>query len=152
MNDDAFRMFELYNQGFTCSQILLTLGLEARGETNPSLVRAVHGLAGGIGYSGKVCGALTGGACLIGLYAGRGRAEEEADEDFRQMIKTLVQWFKEEYGEENNSIDCYDILGEKPGPQSFTAKCATIVTQVYEKVQEILADYNYPMSGGGDNE
>jgi C_GCAxxG_C_C family probable redox protein len=62
--------------------------------------------AGGIGFSGKVCGALTGGVCLISLYAGRGPVEEKADENFYDMTKTLIQWFEEEYGEKYGGINC----------------------------------------------
>ena len=53
MGDEVFRMFELHSQGYTCSQILVTLGLEAQGKINPDLVKAVHGLGGGIGFSGR---------------------------------------------------------------------------------------------------
>jgi C_GCAxxG_C_C family probable redox protein len=147
MNEEVFRMFELHSQGFTCSQILLTMGLEAQGKTNPDLIKAVHGLAGGIGFSGKVCGALTGGVCLISLYAGRGTVEEKADVNFYDMTKTLIQWFEEEYGEKYGGINCDDIIGDTPNPQSFSTKCGTIVTHVYEKVKEILNSENYLMSG-----
>ena len=67
MMDELLRMLELAGQGFHCSQILLFLGLEAQGKRNPDLIRAMSGLAGGVGFSGDICGALTGGACLLGL-------------------------------------------------------------------------------------
>ncbi|MFZ0931868.1 MAG: C-GCAxxG-C-C family protein, partial [Syntrophobacteraceae bacterium] len=59
--EEMIRMIHLAEQGFYCSQILLLMGLEARGKNNVDLVRSVSGLAGGIGFSGEVCGALTGG-------------------------------------------------------------------------------------------
>lgn len=71
MSDEIARMGQLHLQGFHCSQIMLILGLERQGKTNPDLVRAMTGLAGGLGFGGKNCGALTGAACLLGLYAGR---------------------------------------------------------------------------------
>ena len=79
MTDVFFKMVELSRQGFLCSQILLIIGLEAQGKENPDVVRAMSGLVGGLGFCGKTCGALTGGACLIGLYAGKGAADEMED-------------------------------------------------------------------------
>ncbi|NLT17733.1 MAG: C_GCAxxG_C_C family protein, partial [Clostridiales bacterium] len=79
MDDFLMRLMELSSQGFFCSQILLMLRLEAEGKQNPDLVRALGGLAGGLGFSGKTCGALTGGACLIAYYAGKGAPDERAD-------------------------------------------------------------------------
>jgi hypothetical protein len=69
MDDTMIRMMRLAQKGFTCSQILLLLALEARGEQNPALVRAAAGLAYGCGTGKGSCGVLTGGSCrsfLIG--------------------------------------------------------------------------------------
>ena len=49
MDDTMIRMMRLAQKGYTCSQILILLALEARGEQNPSLVRAAAGLAYGCG-------------------------------------------------------------------------------------------------------
>ena len=59
---DQDRMLELKRQGFFCSQILMILALELQRRENAPLVRASHGLAGGLGFTGETCGALTGGA------------------------------------------------------------------------------------------
>ena len=64
--DDLDQLMNLRKQGFFCSQILILQGLEMMGKSNPDLVRAMHGLAGGLGFSGELCGALTGGASLLG--------------------------------------------------------------------------------------
>ena len=92
------RMIQLSQQGFHCSQILLIMGLEAQGKNNVDLVKSMAGLAGGLGFSGDVCGTLTGGACLLGLYAGKGDPREEEDERLNLMIGELVEWFANEYG------------------------------------------------------
>ena len=92
MGDEMFRMLELYRQGYNCSQILVTLGLETMGKSNPDLVRAVAGLGGGIGFTGKTCGALTGGACLLSLYAGKGMPEGKNDDLLAMaMISELTE-------------------------------------------------------------
>ena len=58
MNDVFFKMVEMTQQGFYCSQILIKLGLENQGKENEDLVRAMAGLAGGLGFAGKNCGTL----------------------------------------------------------------------------------------------
>ena len=60
--DELLRMLKLASQGFHCSQILILMGLDAQGKQNADLVRAMEGLAGGVGFCGDICGALTGGA------------------------------------------------------------------------------------------
>jgi hypothetical protein len=49
MDDTLIRMMQLGQQGYTCSQIIMLLGLEVRAESNPGLVRAMAGLAYGCG-------------------------------------------------------------------------------------------------------
>jgi C_GCAxxG_C_C family probable redox protein len=110
MSDESLRMMELSLEGFGCSQITMILGLEAQGKTNPDLVRAVSGLHGGLGFSGKLCGALSGGCCLLAMYAGRGTPEETEDSRLPQMIRELVEWFENEYKPRFGGIDCAEIL------------------------------------------
>ncbi len=77
------QMMRLAQKGYTCSQILILLALEARGEQNSALVRAAAGLAYGCGTGKGSCGVLTGGSCVIALFAGKGSDEEQESEKFR---------------------------------------------------------------------
>lgn len=136
---DSFYLFKLAAQGYCCSQILLILGLESQGKENPDLVRAMEGLCGGLGRTGQTCGALTGGVCLLGLYAGRGSVEEPRDGQLNSMVNDLVMWFEEEF----NSLDCAGILDDSlDSGTDYPVKCGKIVMGVYQKVQEILDAYN----------
>ena len=146
MDDLTFRMIELAGQGFHCSQVLLVLGLEAQGKTNPDLIRAVHPLAGGLGFSGDVCGTLTGGVCLLGLYAGRGSVEEEEDPKLNIMVNELLDWFSSEYGEKYGGIHCEHILDDDPNNQRI--RCPDIITKTYEKVQSLLIENGFDLSEG----
>ena len=141
MSDTMFRMFELSQQGFSCSQILLQLGLEAQGKSNADLLRAMAGLAGGMGFSGETCGALTGGACLLGLYA----AEHEK---FQVMVAELVDWFKARGSSEYGGFTCGDILGEELQYQAVSVKCGQIVKDTYDKVREILLHHGIDPTEG----
>lgn len=135
---DAFRMFQLAAQGFCCSQIILILGLDEQGEENPDLIRAMQALCGGIGRSGKTCGALTGGACLIGLNHGKGTPLEFGHAKINLMINDLMEWFENTYG----SIDCEGILDHSLDEgNEYPVQCGKIVSAAYNKVQEIIAGY-----------
>ena len=63
--DELTRISQLHLQGFHCAQVLLIMGLEHQGKEDPDLIRAMNGLSGGLGFQGKTCGALAGGACLL---------------------------------------------------------------------------------------
>jgi C_GCAxxG_C_C family probable redox protein len=142
---DMDQLIEFRKQGFYCSQIILLKGLEQTGKSNPDLVRAMQGLAGGLGFSGELCGALTGGASLIGLYAGKGTPEQEEDPRLLFMTEDLVKWFKAEYGEQFGGIRCEEILAGNN--QNQTTRCPLMVSGVIQKVNELLVENGFDLSG-----
>ncbi len=143
--DDLDRMRELKQQGFFCSQILMILGLELQGKENPDLVRATHGLAGGLGFTGETCGALTGGACLLSLYAGKGLPSDEDDPRVLFMIEDLVKWFKAGYGQDYGGIRCETILAGVPNGQA--TRCPTMVAGTFQKVKDLLVENGFDLTG-----
>ncbi len=138
---EQMRMLELAQQGFHCSEVILFMGLEAQGKVNPDLIKVVSSLAAGVGSSGDICGALTGGACLLGLYAGRGSAEEEADPRLPIMINELMDWFSEDAEEKYGGIHCRDIIEEDP--RNMPSRCPRLVGRVHRKVKSILAENGF---------
>ncbi len=143
------RMRELKAQGFFCSQILVTLGLELLGSENPDLVRAMQGLAGGLGFTGETCGALTGGACLLGLYAGKGQPEEQENLRLNFMIEDLVKWFKAGYGQEYGGIRCDEILAGNPN--HTVTRCPVMVAGTFQKVKDLLIENGFDLAGSDDD-
>jgi hypothetical protein len=143
--DDLDPIVQLKQQGFFCSQILMLLGLELQGKENPDLIRAMNGLAGGLGFTGETCGALTSGACLLGLYAGRGEPQDEEDLRLNSMIGELVTWFKDGYGKEYGGLRCADIIGEDG--QYMAARCPAMVAGTFQKVKEVLVAYGFDLAG-----
>jgi C_GCAxxG_C_C family probable redox protein len=148
--DDLDRMRELKQQGFFCSQILMLLGLELQGKENPDLIRAMNGLAGGLGFTGETCGALTGGACLLGVYAGKGTSTDEENLRLNFMIEDLVKWFKAGYGQEYGGIRCEEILGGKMQLQATS--CPTMVAGTLQKVKELLVENGFDLAGPDFND
>ncbi len=139
------RMRELKQQGFFCSQILMTMGLELQGSENPQLIRAMNALAGGLGFTGETCGALTGGACLLGVYAGKGTPTEEENLRLNFMIEDLVKWFKAGYGQDYGGIRCETILGGEPNAQAV--RCPRMVAGTFQKVKDLLVENGFDLAG-----
>ena len=81
------------------------------------------------------CGSLAGGACLIALYAGKGRDEEDENELLWDMLGELWRWFDDTMGPLYGGVRCDDILADgAPRAQ----RCGPIVAQTYAKAMEIL--------------
>lgn len=143
MYDPTSRMAELQAQGFHCSQILLLVGLESQGRQNVELVRAMTGLANGLGDTGKTCGGLTGAVCLLGLFAGRGSLEEQEHPQFTVMVQALVNWFETTYGTRYNGIDCQSILQDDAWNRML--RCPGMVLETYAKVVSLLEENGITM-------
>ncbi|MFW5487792.1 MAG: DVU_1555 family C-GCAxxG-C-C protein [Desulfovibrio sp.] len=135
--------------GYCCSQIIIRMGLEAQGEENPALVRAMAGLCHGVGARGGSCGALTGGACLLGLYAGKGKDDEQENDAFALMLSELSDWFDEFVGKAYGGTDCSSIVGEGPPDMQV---CGNIVGETYGKVLEILVSHGIDPSESRDSD
>jgi C_GCAxxG_C_C family probable redox protein len=140
MNDDSFRVMEFAMMGYQCSQILMAMALEAQGKQNEDLVRAMCGLLGGMG-TGKTCGVLTGGCCVLGLFAGGGKPGDAADERLAPMLAEFVQWFESEFTQRHGSIECAEIVGYDA--HNRLTYCPRIVMESLTRLREILADHDY---------
>ena len=150
LDDLNMELMALDGKRYRCSQTLMILGLRLIGcdpAQNTNLIRASGGLAFGLGHSNDTCGALLGGACLLGLYGGKGRDGEEEAEWFRMAVNRLVKWFREAYAEpgdnEAQSVRCADILN-----RHGMKRCGLMVRGVYSKVMELLDEYGVDPNEG----
>ncbi|SKC46644.1 DVU_1555 family C-GCAxxG-C-C protein [Maledivibacter halophilus] len=146
MNETVFRIFQLASSKYCCTQIMLKIQLEQEGIENTDLIKAVGGLCGGVGFSGGICGVLTGGICIIGLYSGKGREEEYNKEDFYEMIEEYINWFDAEY----KSRECMDIIGSQLKKNnmkepSYPVKCGEIIEKGLSKAWEIINKHGYEL-------
>jgi C_GCAxxG_C_C family probable redox protein len=139
MDDLMFRMMDLKSKGFYCSQIMMLLALEAQEKENPDLTRAMAGLAFGVGI-GEVCGALTGGACILSLYAGKGTEEDEEHFCLMSMLNDLGEWFRETYGGQYGGISCNTITEDGT---LRNERCGAVVAATYQKVLELLIENDF---------
>ena len=144
MDDVVFQMMKLKAKGYCCAQIILILALEGQGKRNADLVRSVGGLCFGINWSGEVGGALSGGACLISLYAGKGTDEDAPDSRCMTMIGELVEWFTKVAEDQYGGTRCHEII-EKCPDRSI---CSLIVADTYNKCMDILVRHGFDPAAG----
>lgn len=139
MDDVMFRMMELKHKGFYCSQIMMIMTLDAQDKTNPDLVRSMAGLAFGVGI-GEVCGALTGGACILSLHAAKGADDDEEHFRLMGMLHELGEWFRGTYAGQFGGISC-DAISEDGSLRN--ERCGGVVADTYRKVIEILVENGF---------
>jgi hypothetical protein len=142
MSDQTLNVIRLAGRGYCCSQILLILALEAQGRTNRELVRAAGGLCMGVAESGGSCGILSGAACVLALYAGKGNDEEKTDERLSLMYTELTEWFEETVGKRYGGLTCTHILGEGPR-RPAPGLCGQILVDTHKKVLNILSENGF---------
>jgi hypothetical protein len=130
-------ILELGAKGYGCAQILLAGGLRLIGRDNPDLIRAMSGLTQG-GGSGELCGALSGGFCLIGLYCGRGSDGEQPDGREGLLLDGLSSWFREQPFA-RNGLTCEGILGESASGMD-PVLCGEIVSGVWRTVLVLMQE------------
>ncbi|MGI5977611.1 MAG: DVU_1555 family C-GCAxxG-C-C protein [Candidatus Limivicinus sp.] len=135
------RVLELSRYGYFCSQILAILMLDTIGEENPGLVKALGGLNGGVGFSGGCCGCMTGGACIISYFTGKGEDTGMDSPEHKSALAEFTQWFKEEMLIDYGGIDCEDIT--KHNPAKRVELCPEIIARTYEKCMEILSERGF---------
>ena len=145
MDQILLRMMELSYNGYYCSQILLLLALDAQGKSNPDLVRALGGLANGCGVATGPCGVLTGAACLLSLYAGKGSDDDREDDQLQYLLRDLSDWFEKTVGSRYGGISCEAIVGDR---REIRQRCGAITAETYGKVLELLVAGGYDLAEG----
>jgi|WetSurMetagenome_2_1015567.scaffolds.fasta_scaffold15266_4 hypothetical protein len=132
MGDTSKEVYRLAMQGYCCSQIMVKVGLEARGEDNPTLIEAMAGLCGGL-HAGLCCGTLTGAACLLSMFDRKVAA--------MNMIPRIVEWFQMTYSQEYGGISCDEIIDNNLGNRG--ERCPKIMAETLDKCRELLAEHGY---------
>jgi hypothetical protein len=137
MSEYDLDILKLAAAGFCCSQIVIQLGLEVQGVSNPGLVRAVSGLCHGFPANSGACGAVTGAACLLGYYAGKGTPDADANERLQLMLAELSEWSVDYLSSQCGGIRCADIVDEG---RPDTAVCGRLISDCYGRVMTLLME------------
>ena len=113
---------EFFDEGHSCTRAVLQA---TGGSTNQELLAATAGFSCGIGKSGCLCGAITGGIMALGL---KWRADRSAD---------LMSSFKEAF-----QTTCCRGLSKSYvwGSEEHQANCRKITVATAGLVEELLVD------------
>ncbi len=148
MNCYDLDILRLAHQGYCCAQIILYMALDLQGKSNPGLIRAMNGLCHGeVGTKGP-CGAVSGAACLLSYYSGKGSETETADEKLPLMLSELSEWFSHYGSERFGGINCSDIVGDAGPDRSI---CGGLISACYGQAMTILTQYGYDPAGNSDD-
>lgn len=133
------RAAKYFKEGYNCSQSVLKAGAETLGLRIPSdIIKATTGFSGGIGYSGCVCGALTGAVMLIGLAratmdAGRNKKNKRVAKE----SALFYRWFERNF----SSPCCRAIRQGRPFfNKEVEKRCTELTAQTARRVVEILRE------------
>lgn len=131
-----------FNDGFNCSQAILSTYCEEFGLDKKTALQLSCGLGAGMGRLGETCGAVSGAYLLIGLKYGKFSKE---DETAKEKTYTMIQEFTKLFNERNKSTICRELLGVDlinddkqlvvPRTQAI---CPKMVKDAAEIIEELL--------------
>jgi len=108
MSQRSEKAVATFDNGFNCSQaVLSTLGPEL-GLDRETALRVAGALGAGMGRMGNVCGAVSGAFMVIGLKYSK---TKDGENKIRDKGYGLVRQFAQEFEARNGSIVCKEILG-----------------------------------------
>lgn len=122
------RAYELFKQGYNCSQAVFGAFAEELGVDFSTAVRMASGLGGGIGRMREVCGTFTGLTLAVGLIYGYDDPKATTEKTaLYEVIRTLAERFRKE----NGSIICRELLGLQQAESSAVPEART--SEYYQK-------------------
>ena len=113
----AERSESLFQQGFCCAESVLQAIAESQGIKSELIPKIATGLCGGVGKTGGICGAVSGGVLGINLLAGRSQASQSPDGNIR-LVRAFLSQFEAKFGTTN----CERLMGcrlDTPEGQRF---------------------------------
>jgi C_GCAxxG_C_C family probable redox protein len=135
----------LFQQGFSCSQAVLTVFAKDFGLNRDIALRISQGFGAGIAYSDDICGAVSGAIMVVGLRYGRIRAD---DKTAKEKTYTVVGEFLRQFKQNNDSVECTRLLGynlsdpqqiaEAKKSKAVMARCPTLVRDAVEIVETLI--------------
>ena len=98
---------KLFRQGYNCAQSVLLTMQDFWNEKKPLEPKIASAFGGGIGGTGSLCGALTGGVIAIGQKYGSNKPIPEG----RGKAYSLALKFYKRFQEKHGSVLCRDLVG-----------------------------------------
>lgn len=105
--DKKEEALNIFNNGFNCSQAVLSVFCEDLGLDKNIALKISTGFGGGL-RKGEVCGAVSGAIMSLGLKSGH---FIEGDTESKSKSYALTKEFIRRFEEKNESIICKNLLG-----------------------------------------
>jgi len=147
MGKRADRAYELFKQGYNCSQAVFMAFCDKYSIDEETAAKLASSFGGGMGRMREVCGAFSGMLLVNSMETGSADASDiETKKANYESVQALAARFKEE----NGSLICRELLGltkqqesnETPTPEKRTQQyykkrpCAEIVKTAAEILEE----------------
>jgi C_GCAxxG_C_C family probable redox protein len=126
-----------------CAQSVLTAFSDELGLDKANALKLARGFGGGMGRSGKTCGAVTGAYMVIGL------AESKAAREGVEAVYARVREFNERFIGLHGSTSCTELLNcDLSDPEElararsegiFASVCPCFVKDAVEILEKMLA-------------
>jgi C_GCAxxG_C_C family probable redox protein len=97
----------LYLNGYNCAQSVLLAMQKFWDIDKPVEPKTASALGGGVGDSGSLCGAVTGGTIAIGLKYGSNNPVSQE----RRKATSLAQEFLDRFNKKCGGTECINLLG-----------------------------------------
>ncbi|MBN1500323.1 MAG: C_GCAxxG_C_C family protein [Spirochaetes bacterium] len=145
MSKESDSAVEYFNNGFNCAQAVLFSHSAKFGLDEQTALKISCAFGGGISYSNKTCGAVTGAIMLISLKYGKSSME---DNDAKDITFSLTRKFMQMFSEKHGSVNCTDLIGcdlssEQKLLQAretgvFKTVCPILVKDAVEIVEKLI--------------
>jgi len=97
-----------FDKGFSCAPAVFSAYSEQLGLAEELALKIACGFGGGIGRTGRTCGAVTGAVMVIGLKHGQA---DVTDEESRRETHELVRKFMDKFTKLHGTIECRELIG-----------------------------------------
>ncbi|MFC2169002.1 C-GCAxxG-C-C family protein [Acidobacteriota bacterium] len=144
--NQAEKEVQCFNDGFTCSQALLSIYGPQFGLDQKIALKLATPFGAGMGRMAKTCGAVTGAFMVLGLKFGRATLE---DTEAKGKTYELVKEFADRFKVRNGSVVCKELIGYDIGiPEEleaaqdedvFETLCPKLVKSAAELVEDMLS-------------
>ncbi len=144
MSHNVDKAAKLFERGFNCAQAVACGCGHGLGLDHDQLLTVAGAFGGGIGSTGRVCGAVSGAVMVIGLRCPRLDPKKPLPkQESTRLVRELIKKFEER----NGSVNCKDLIGFDLGQPNeakqaqesgaFKTKCPKFVQDAAEILEEL---------------
>lgn len=145
------RAMQLFEEGYNCSQAVLIAFEDMTGLERETAAKLASSFGGGLARMREVCGAVSGGAMVLGLLRGY---DDPKGYEAKKAHYAFVQEFARRFKEQNGSVICRELLAGTSAvkgdvPEKRTAAyyqkrpCPELVKQAADILEEMMTKSSF---------